>query len=254
MPFTFAHPAIVLNQKNNRHFDFTALIIGTMSPDFEYFINFRPISIVGHTLLGQFYFNLPLILLIAFLYHRILKTAIIDNLPKVLNIRYNYLTKTHWEIKSFKHLWIITYSAIFGAFTHIFWDSFTHKHGFFVDRISLLSSKFSFANYNLPVYKVLQHGSTIIGFLLIFVFLIRIMDRDYENISLDSNSTFSAYKDKVNVTSKVKFCLLSLAIASLIFFSVIMSMEKIYIASIIISFINSFLIALFFASIIYKFK
>ncbi|WP_434297574.1 DUF4184 family protein [Clostridium sporogenes] len=40
MPFTFSHPAIVLHleKKWNKYFSFTALILGSMSPDFEYFI------------------------------------------------------------------------------------------------------------------------------------------------------------------------------------------------------------------------
>lgn len=246
MPFTFAHPAIMLNQKNNRYFDFTALIIGTMAPDFEYFINFRPISIVGHTLLGQFYFNLPLILIIAFLYHRVLKTGVIDNLPKALNIRYDYLSKTTWEVKSFQRLWIVAYSAILGAFTHIFWDSFTHKHGFFVDRIAFLSSKLSFLSFEISVYKILQHGSTLLGFLLIFVFLIRIMDKNPTEFSIKNSNFESFYR-------KLKFWGTSLFFAIIFMSFIIISMDKLLIGSIIISFINSSIIGVFISSVIYKF-
>jgi hypothetical protein len=40
MPFTFAHPAIVLPLKHlpKRWYSLTGLIIGSMTPDFEYFI------------------------------------------------------------------------------------------------------------------------------------------------------------------------------------------------------------------------
>lgn len=254
MPFTFAHPAIVINQKNNKYFDFTTLVIGTMAPDFEYFINFRPISTVGHTLLGQIYFNMPLVLLIAYVYHTFLKIALIENLPNSLKLKYYYLSKSKWSINSFRRFIILVYSAILGAFTHIFWDSFTHENGYFVDRIDILSLKLSFANYNLPIYKILQHASTLIGFFIIFIFLIRLIDKDYKKNNLDSSTHFITYKDEISVSSKFKFWLLSFTFSALIFFSVLMSMEKIYIASVIISFINSILIAFFISSIIYKLK
>lgn len=39
MPFTFAHPAAVLPfaKKHSKHISVTALILGSMAPDFEYF-------------------------------------------------------------------------------------------------------------------------------------------------------------------------------------------------------------------------
>ncbi len=38
MPFTLAHPAAVVFLKNKK-FNFTALILGSMAPDFIYFLN-----------------------------------------------------------------------------------------------------------------------------------------------------------------------------------------------------------------------
>ncbi len=39
MPFTFAHPAAVLPfmKKQSKYISVTALILGSMAPDFEYF-------------------------------------------------------------------------------------------------------------------------------------------------------------------------------------------------------------------------
>lgn len=52
MPFTFAHPAAVLplGVKKTKYIDFTALVIGSMAPDFEYFIHFKPYQEYGHTI------------------------------------------------------------------------------------------------------------------------------------------------------------------------------------------------------------
>jgi len=50
MTFTFAHPAVVipLKEKRPKWFNGTALILGRMAPDFEYFIRFEAKAVVGH--------------------------------------------------------------------------------------------------------------------------------------------------------------------------------------------------------------
>ncbi|KGG81281.1 hypothetical protein Y919_01265 [Caloranaerobacter azorensis H53214] len=184
MPFTFAHPSIVLPfaSKRNKYLDFTALVIGTMAPDFEYFIYFKPIQIVGHTFLGQFYFNLPIVFILAYIYHYILKEAVILNLPKPYCDKYYYLVKRQWKIDSLSRFIVFCYSAILGAFTHLIWDSFTHKTGFFVRNIGLLTKYLNIAGIKIPVYKMLQHGSTFLGLIVIIIYLIAIQDNSvYKN-------------------------------------------------------------------------
>ncbi|QIB27948.1 DUF4184 family protein [Caloranaerobacter azorensis] len=184
MPFTFAHPSIVLPfaSKRNKYLDFTALVIGTMAPDFEYFIYFKPIQIVGHTFLGQFYFNLPIVFILAYIYHYILKEAVILNLPKPYCDKYYYLVKRQWKIDSLSRFIVFCYSAILGAFTHLIWDSFTHKTGFFVRNIGLLTKYLNIAGIKIPVYKMLQHGSTFLGLTVIIIYLIAIQDNSvYKN-------------------------------------------------------------------------
>ena len=52
MPFTFAHPAIVLPfYKKPKFFSMTTLIIGSMSPDFEYFLRMKIKSDMSQTLI-----------------------------------------------------------------------------------------------------------------------------------------------------------------------------------------------------------
>ncbi len=49
MPFTFSHPAIVLPFLKKKHFSATALVVGTMSPDLEYFFRMKIQSEISHT-------------------------------------------------------------------------------------------------------------------------------------------------------------------------------------------------------------
>ena len=51
--------------------------------------------------------------------------------------------------------------------THILWDSFTHQHGHFVQTISSLQQPIFIFGRLIPVHKVLQHTSSLIGVLLI---------------------------------------------------------------------------------------
>src|ERR1700712_1533317 len=91
MPFTLAHPAIVLPlRKLPKHwYSLTGLIIGSITPDFEYFIRMRVQSIYSHTLWGLFWFDIPLGLLLTFGYLSFIRDGLVDNLPPALNRRFS---------------------------------------------------------------------------------------------------------------------------------------------------------------------
>jgi hypothetical protein len=61
-----------------------------------------------------------------------------------------------------------------GAMTHIVWDSFTHAHGWIVQRVPMLNlAIIKTTQGTLRVYKVLQHGSTLVGAVLLCHWYIR---------------------------------------------------------------------------------
>ena len=173
MPFTFAHPAIIvpLEKKFSKTLNFTALILGSMSPDFEYFIKFKVQGILGHSFIGFLCINLPLVFIAAFLWHCVVKQSFISNLPTPLDAYFSYMIDTKLKIKSIKALAMFVISALIGMSTHVFWDAFTHKSGLFVKLIPTLSSYLSIFNFNIPLYKILQHCSTLIGFAIIIIYL-----------------------------------------------------------------------------------
>lgn len=182
MPFTFAHPAVILplskiKIKNHQIFNMTALVIGSMAPDFEYFIHFRPFQEHGHSLLGLFYFNLPLVIIISSIYHNILKKQLITNLPKPFCQNYAYLTQSKWKLDSLKKIGTVIYSSILGMLTHLLWDSFTHKGAYFVEKIEFLTNSLNLLEYSIPIYKILQHGSTLLGLTILAIYLFKIRDK-----------------------------------------------------------------------------
>ncbi len=85
MPLTFAHPAAVLPfSRKSKYIHFSALVLGSMAPDFEYFLRGRPIGEIGHTFVGFFLFNLPLVLFIYLIYQRFIQQPIMSHLPEFL--------------------------------------------------------------------------------------------------------------------------------------------------------------------------
>lgn len=186
MPFTLAHPAVVLPLKRYpRYFSMTALVLGSMSPDFEYFINFAVKRTVGHTYAGIFVMDIPLVILFAVMFHHIVKVPFIRHLPSPLSEWYYPYTLSNRRIPNPMEILAFLYSALIGITTHILWDGFTHANGLFVQKISLLNEAVTIGVYKLPIYKLLQHGSSLLGLyiLIAYLFSIRSMTKNIGKIS-----------------------------------------------------------------------
>lgn len=67
---------------------------------------------------------------------------------------------------------------------------FTHETGRFVEMFSILSKDIGIAGYLVPVYKILQHGSTVLGFAAIIAYIFIFRDK---NTSTNRISTFRKF-------------------------------------------------------------
>jgi len=167
MPFTLAHPAIVvpLHQRFPRLFDLSALVVGSLSPDFEYFVRLRPVRSISHDLIDLFLLCLPTGLVAWLVFDRVMKRPLIELTPSWLRLRLRSVAAPIPLDTS--PVWISAIvSLMIGACSHLLWDGFTHENGWFVERLSPLSVL-------LPsgprVYKVLQHLSTFVGLILLAI-------------------------------------------------------------------------------------
>jgi hypothetical protein len=90
MPFTFSHPAAVLPLKYlpKKWFSVTGLVVGSLTPDFEYFIRMRIYSSLSHTWTGLFFFDLPLAIILASVFHLLVKDQLIESLTHFLHARF----------------------------------------------------------------------------------------------------------------------------------------------------------------------
>ena len=148
-------------------FSLTGLVIGSLTPDFEYFLRMRIQSNYSHTISGLFWFDLPLGLLLAFIFHTTVRDSLFDNLPTILRSRLLILKQFNWRDYFKKNWLVVTISILIGAASHIFWDGFTHDHGYFVQSIPSLINTVDLFGRQIPIFKILQHSSTLFGGLVI---------------------------------------------------------------------------------------
>ncbi len=175
MPFTLAHPAIVIPLKlTGLKLSMTGLIIGSITPDFEFFIQMKEVENIGHKWYGIFLFDLPVALLLAFLFHNVLRCSLLSNLPNIYRKRLIHLKEFNWNRYAKKNIKTVVLSIFIGVLSHLLWDSFTHYDGFFVELIPALSNEIALLKYNLPVYFLLQILFSVLGMIALHFQLLRL--------------------------------------------------------------------------------
>ncbi len=161
MPFTLlAHQAPVLPLKLwwPRLFSTGALMVGSMAPDLEYFLRGTPVPIVGHSLLGQLTFCLPLTLAIVLLFERYMAAPLAAHLPDAGPLRLRDVGLVAGVPVTPLHLLQLATSSLIGSLSHLVLDGFTHKHGFAVAHLPLLRRRLAIAGHDYPAYGLLQRG------------------------------------------------------------------------------------------------
>jgi hypothetical protein len=164
MPFTLSHPAIVIPlQRLRAPLCMSALIIGSVTPDFEYFLKMKLSGRFGHTLSGAFILDLPLACLLLILFHQFVKYSVIPNLPHYFQVRFTHIINFNLYSYLIKHPIALLISLLTGIFSHLIWDSFTHANSLLTDNSALLQLPIRFAGFHFPVFRLLQHVSTLVG-------------------------------------------------------------------------------------------
>lgn len=171
MPFTFSHPAIILPlaKINQKYISTTALVAGSMAPDFEYFVNMQMKQVHGHTISGMFYYDLPMALIMCFLFHFTIRDAIIKYSPIPLKRELNEYYGYNWVHRFKSHWYIIILSSIIGIASHLFWDSFTHEGRYFVELIPFLQESTTFGGATLLNSHIAQLLSSLLGGIVVLI-------------------------------------------------------------------------------------
>lgn len=167
MPFTVSHAAAVLPLQRLK-LPLTALMIGSMAPDFGYFFSHAASRSLTHSFTGLFLFSLPVGLAVWLFYVAILEKATIT------------LLSDRWHTR-FAHTDAITPALIaraclailLGAVTHLLWDSFTHRNTFATDAVPALMGPTPGVSW-LPIYHLLHGLSSVVGLVILAIWMHRL--------------------------------------------------------------------------------
>ncbi|MGA9783742.1 MAG: DUF4184 family protein [Terracidiphilus sp.] len=170
MPFTLAHVAAAMPLRRSRLI-LSALIVGTMAPDFEYFVRLRPGGGWGHTIPGAFGLSLPLGLAVLWLFHSFAKAPAVALLPQGVQRRLGR-SLLPFRFLGMRRFLMILLSLLVGIATHLAWDSFTHSRGWFYHHFGLLHRHVVLPwLHRMSVYTFLQIFSSVAGVLILWLWL-----------------------------------------------------------------------------------
>ena len=170
MPFTISHAAAVLPLQKTR-LPLAALMIGSMSPDFAYFLPGEPLREDTHSIAGIFWFCWPVSLGLWFLFVRVLEEPTRALLPDSWHARF---VPSDRKI-SLQTITLVSAAIVLGAATHILWDSFTHRGTAVVDAFPALHAvAFRFHGWRIRWFMVLQHLSSVLGLLALLIWAWRL--------------------------------------------------------------------------------
>ncbi len=173
MPFTFAHPAIVLPfiYLPRKWISMTALIIGSIMPDAESYLRMYSQKDITHSWTGFFLFGLPFGLLLTFVFHNIVRDPLINNLPSFLYYRFSRFTNFNWNKRFLKNWLVVILSLVVGGASHFAWDSFSHFDGWFVNAFPRLRGNVHVFGGLLEIPFLIQYVNTLLGVIIILVFV-----------------------------------------------------------------------------------
>lgn len=138
MPFTVSHVAVAAPLAR-LGLIMSALVVGCMAPDFQYYLRLSTKNNWGHSLEGILFFTLPLALLALWCFHALIKRPLLRLVPLAHRRRLLPYAKP-FAFRPLKRFLLILGSVVIGIITHLLLDSFTHDYGLLTMRLPFLQS------------------------------------------------------------------------------------------------------------------
>jgi hypothetical protein len=165
MPFTLAHPAAVvpLARRFPQALPLSALTMGSMAPDFEYFVYLHPVRTISHDLAGIPLLCIPSGLVLLWIFQHVMKRPLIELFPGHQRRRLSSCAAAipFWPLG---RLAGIVVALAVGAASHLVWDAATHANGWVVERCPPLTATIvALGGREFKVFDFLQHASGAVG-------------------------------------------------------------------------------------------
>jgi uncharacterized protein DUF4184 len=169
MPFTISHVAAILpfSRALARWRLLSATVIGSMVPDFGWFMPWRPARFETHSVLSLVTFALPVGLATFWIFQRLLKAPLMELLPDAAYSRWrqfaapaDYSSAVQWLLAAC--------GVLAGAVTHLVWDAFTHEGARGVRMLPVLDeSMVQLGRHHLMGARLMQDASSLLGLIVL---------------------------------------------------------------------------------------
>jgi hypothetical protein len=148
-----------------------------MAPDFEYYWYLFPRRTISHSTLGVFALCLPSGLVVLAMWRGLVRGPLLALVPS----RWAHLAdaaRERWTAQAgattSARLLTTSVALVLGSFSHVWWDACTHRRGWVVERVPLLSTRpLSDLGSTLPVHAMLQVASTFAGLAALAAIFVR---------------------------------------------------------------------------------
>jgi len=150
----------------------SALAIGCVLPDLPMFIPGAPSYATTHSLVLGVPSCLPYGIL-AFVLFRLCRGPALGFAPLVMRRRLGHYAAADLRLTP-ALVGALFVSIALGVLSHIVWDSFTHAHRLGSELVPVLSVPWvEVGGYAIPGYRLLQHGSSVVGLPLLVMIVVR---------------------------------------------------------------------------------
>jgi len=163
VPFTVSHAAAVLplHRFSKHQLPLTALMIGSMAPDFGYFFSAEVSRQLTHSFVGLFVFALPAGMAVWLFYVAVLEKATITLLSDRWHTRF-----AHTDALTASLIGRACIAIVLGAVTHLIWDAFTHRGTFVTNAFPVLTGPTPGLSW-MPIYHLLHGASSVVGLVIL---------------------------------------------------------------------------------------
>lgn len=167
MPFTISHAAAAwpVHALTGKRLPVAALMVGSMTPDFVFYLPQALEYDRSHSYSGMFTLCLPMGLLIWLFYLRVLERPTLSWLPDAWRTRLAPTAPLSLPV-------LITgaVGVLLGTVTHLAWDSFTHAHTPVAAAFPVIREEVAVAgSLSMPIYFLLQLLSSVVGLVVLAI-------------------------------------------------------------------------------------
>lgn len=150
----------------------TALVAGACAPDLSYVYAVRELGDYAHEFPGFILFCVPVGLAVLVWLEALILPALRGALPEAVGVQWGRFVRTEGLPRTLP-AWVATVAAlVLGATTHLLWDGFTHA-GMWPAEVLYPDVRVPVAGRDLPLARVLQHTSSLVGSLLVLGYMAR---------------------------------------------------------------------------------